>query len=61
MSLFGLPQEKSPGPHVKDQESNPRPHTPRPAESSLEDLFVIDLMTVATNLKRWIVIAVAAA
>jgi len=30
-SLFGLPQGTSPGPHVKDQESNPRPHTPRPA------------------------------
>jgi len=31
VSLFGLPQGKSPGPHVKDQELNPRPHTPRPA------------------------------
>jgi len=30
-SLFGLPQGKSPGPHMRDQESNPRPHTPRPA------------------------------
>jgi len=29
--LFGLPQGKYPGPHVKDQELNPRPHTPRPA------------------------------
>jgi len=28
---LGLPQGKSPGPHVKDQELNPRPHTPRPA------------------------------
>jgi len=27
VSLFGLPQGKSPGPHMKDQESNPRPHT----------------------------------
>jgi len=25
--LFGLPQGKSLGPHVKDQELNPRPHT----------------------------------
>jgi len=32
--LFGLPQGKSLGPHVKDQELNPRPHTPRPAEKS---------------------------
>jgi len=31
ISLFGLPQGKSPGPHMKDQESTPRPHTPRPA------------------------------
>jgi len=30
-SLFGLPQGESPGPHMKDQESNPQPHTPRPA------------------------------
>jgi len=29
--LFGLPQGKSPGPQMKDQESNPRPLTPRPA------------------------------
>jgi len=29
--LFGLPQGKSLGPHVKDQELNPRPHAPRPA------------------------------
>jgi len=29
--LFGLPQGKSLGPQVKDQELNPRPHTPRPA------------------------------
>jgi len=29
--LFGLPQGKSLGPHEKDQELNPRPHTPRPA------------------------------
>jgi len=28
-SLFGLPQGKSSGPHMKDQESNPQPHTPR--------------------------------
>jgi len=27
--LLGIPQRISPGPHVKDQELNPRPHTPR--------------------------------
>jgi len=29
-SLFGLPQGKIPSSHMKDQVSNPGPHTPRP-------------------------------
>jgi len=36
ISLFGLPQGKSPGPHMKNQESNPRPHTPCPAALPVE-------------------------
>jgi len=39
---------KSPGPHVKDQELNPRPHTPRPAEQVEQWLIRSQSLVIVT-------------